>query len=161
MDFQDQLEHLVKVAEKDPYLGMSRTIFLLDKHSGDAKEYIAKRKIVQNSFLLGLAKWFGRNHKEYWDVEKFLENITNRKKFIERSMIKTRTKNKHILESQKIFYDTVNLVVENMITKHSPKYAIDLVKKECENNAVNYTYWSWLKQRADETPDKERKEYAI
>lgn len=161
MDFQGQLEHLVKVSEKDPYLGLSRTIFLLDKHSGEAKGYIAKRRIVQNSFILGLARWFEKNSKEYGDVKKFLGNITNRKKFIERSLINTRTKNKQILESQKIFYETVNAAVENMIQKQNPSYALEIVRKACENNTVNYAYWSWLKKEIKETKGNKRKEYIL
>jgi len=161
MDFQEQLEHLLKVSEKDPYLGLSRTIFLLDKHTGQAKEYIAKRKIVQSSFLLGLARWFEKNSREYEDVKKFLNNITNRKKFIERSLINTRTRNKQILESQKIFYETVNIAVEKMTQKKSPDYTLELVKHECENNTINYTYWNWLKQKTNQAKGKTRREYRV
>ena len=150
MDFQRELEHVTKITEKDPYLGLSRSISLLDKYSENVREYVAKRRLIQCCFLFGLGKWFERNYESYGaDISKFLDNIANREKFIEKSLLNKRTKSRNILESQKIFYDTVKVTVENMVSKKNARYAFELVRKECENNAVNFAYWKWLKEKLD------------
>jgi len=151
-EFREHLGRLEGITNKDPYLGLSRAIFLLDKYKEDAKDYVAKRRIVQNCFLLGLAQWFEKNSilYEQKDIEGFLENIANRKKFLNNTLQNKKAKNRHLLESQKIFYDTVTTAIDGILTRKEIDHLLVRLKEDCEKMESNYASTVWLKKKIAE-----------
>lgn len=151
-EFREHLERVGGITNKDPYLGLSRAIFLLDKYNEDAQDYVAKRRIIQNCFLLGLVQWFEKNSilYEQKDIEGFLENIANRKKFLSNTLQSGKAKNRHLLESQKIFYDTVTTAIDGILARKEIGHLLARLKEDCERMESNYASTLWLKKKIDE-----------
>lgn len=151
-EFQEQLERLNGITAKDPYLGLSRAIVLLDKYGRDAKDYIAKRRIVQNCFLLGLTQWFEQNSALYEekDIAGFLGNVANRKKFLSNTLAGRAARNRHLLESQRIFYDTVTTAIDGILTRKGVDHMVVHLRDECGKVESNYAGTLWLRKKVEE-----------
>lgn len=151
-EFQEQLERVNRITGKDPYLGLSRATFLLDNYGKDAKDYIAKRRIIQNCFLLGLAQWFEKNSVLYEekDIAGFLCNVGNRKKFLSNTLNGAKARNRHLLDSQRIFYDTVTTAIEGILARKGVGHLLLRLKEDCENSESNYSSTLWLKKKIED-----------